>query len=106
MPHCESEQDIIVRNHTQIFDGLPDMQKLFQAQRIIKLRQQCDACIKLGVESPSSTKLMLAYLVELQNRLESKAMKQSSLYVKKMGLNTQLTGMRIIWELIYPRKGE
>ena len=44
LPHQESEHEIIVRTRTQINDSLSDM----QAERIAKLRQQCDACVKLG----------------------------------------------------------
>ena len=64
------------------FDKLPDMRKYTQAQQITKLRQQSDACVTLGSETATNAKYVLAYLVELQNRLESKVMNEPSLGVK------------------------
>ena len=65
--HILSDVEIIDQNCSTFFDKLPDMRKYTQAQRITKLRQQSDACVKLGSETASNTKYVLAYLVELQN---------------------------------------
>ena len=80
--HQESMNDIILRNRTQIFNELPNMAKFKACERMVKLRQECDACVKIGMKSATSTKLMLAYVVELRNRLEAENMKEASLCVK------------------------
>ena len=67
LPYEESEHEIIDQTRTQTYNGLSDMPKVSKAEKITKLKEQCDVCIKLGAESPSNTKLVFEYLVELQN---------------------------------------
>ena len=52
----ESKNDIIFRNRTQIFNELPNMAKFKKRERIVKLRQECDACVKFEANSATSTK--------------------------------------------------
>ena len=65
--NSNSDDDVIARSRSEIYDRLGDMGQLSVAQRIAKVRDVFQPVQKLAGQSAQNTKMKCAYLVELEN---------------------------------------